>query len=64
LGSPPKTNLAWGATAGFQAGFGWIATGLGIVALLERRRKAYVLIDGGYLTLALVLMGTILGGWR
>jgi hypothetical protein len=64
LGSPPKTNLAWGATAGFQAGFGWIATGLGIVALLERRRKAYVLIDGGYLTLALVLMGTILGGCR
>jgi hypothetical protein len=56
--------LAWGATAGFQAGFGWIATGLGIVALFERRPKAYVLINGGYLTLALVLMGTILGGWR
>lgn len=60
----PKTNLVWGATAGFLAGFGWVAMGLGIVALFERRRLSYVLINGGYLTLALVLMGAILGAWR
>ena len=60
----PKTNLAWGATAGFLAGFGWIAMGLGIVSLFERRPWSYVLVNGGYLTLALVLMGAILGGWR
>jgi len=60
----PKTTIAWGATAGFLAGFGWVAMGIGIVALFERRSFAYVLINGGYLTLALVLMGAILGAWR
>ena len=60
----PKTTLVWGATAGFLAGFGWVAMGLGIVALFERRSWSYVLINGGYLTLALVLMGVVLGGWR
>ena len=60
----PKTNLAWGATAGFLAGFGWVAMGIGIVSLFERRPWAYVLVNGGYLTVALVVMGAILGGWR
>jgi hypothetical protein len=59
-----KTNLAWGTTAGFLAGFGWAAMGLGIVALFERRTWKYALINGGYLTLALTAMGAILGGWR
>jgi hypothetical protein len=60
----PKTNLAWGATAGFLAGFGWAAMGLWIVSLFERRPFSYALINGGYLTLALTLMGLILGAWR
>jgi hypothetical protein len=60
----PKTTLAWGATAGFLAGFGWAALGLSIVALFERRPWPYMFINGGYLTLALVVMGAILGGWR
>ena len=60
----PKTNLAWGATAGFLAGFGWVAMGIGIVSLFERRPWSYVLVNGGYLTVALVVMGAILGGWR
>lgn len=60
----PKTNLAWGATAGFLAGFGWVAMGIGIVALFERRSLKYVLINGGYLTVALTSMGAILGAWR
>jgi hypothetical protein len=59
-----KANLAWGTTAGFLAGFGWAAMGLGIVALFERRTWKYMLINGGYLTLALTAMGAILGGWR
>src|SRR6266568_6934162 len=33
----PKTTLAWGATAGFLAGFGWVAMGIGVVSLFERR---------------------------
>jgi hypothetical protein len=60
----PKTDLIWGATAGFLAGFGWAATGLGVVSLFERRPLSYMLINGAYLTLALTLMGAILGGWR
>ena len=31
-----KTNVSWGATAGFLAGFGWIAMGIGVVAVFER----------------------------
>lgn len=62
--SDPKTTLAWGATAGFLAGFGWVAMGIGIVSLFEHRPLKYVLVNGGYLTVALVLMGAILGGWR
>jgi membrane-associated HD superfamily phosphohydrolase len=59
-----KTTWSWGATAGFLAGFGWVVMGIGIVSLFERRPWAYVLINGGYLTLALVAMGAILGAWR
>jgi hypothetical protein len=59
-----KTTVVWGTAAGFLAGFGWIAMGLSIVALFERRSFRYMLINGGYLTLALVLMGAILGAWR
>ena len=60
----PKTNAAWGATAGFLAGFGWVAMGIGIVSLFERRPWAYVFVNGGYLMVALVVMGAILGAWR
>jgi hypothetical protein len=60
----PKTDLIWGATAGLLAGFGWAAMGLGVVSLFERRPLSYMLINGGYLTFALTLMGAILGGWR
>lgn len=60
----PKTTAAWGATAGFLAGFGWAAMGIGIVSLFERRSLTYALINGGYLTVALTVMGAILGVWR
>jgi hypothetical protein len=60
----PKTTVAFGAAAGFAAGFGWAGMGLAIVALFERRPWRYILINGGYLTVALTLMGTILGAWR
>jgi hypothetical protein len=58
----PKTTIAWGATAGFLAGLGWVAMGIGIVSLFERRPWSYVAVNGGYLTVALVLMGAILRG--
>lgn len=59
-----KTNAAWGMTAGFLAGFGWVALSIAIIALFERRSWKYILINGGYMTLAFTLMGLIIGGWR
>ena len=60
----PGTTLAFGAMAGFLAGFGWVLVGIGIVAVFEHRSWKYVVINGGYLTVALTVMGVILGGWR
>ena len=60
----PTTTAAWGATAGFLAGFGWCFMGIGIVCLFERKPWSYVLINGGFLTVALTIMGVILGTWR
>ena len=60
----PSTTLAWGATAGFLAGFGWVALGFAIVSLFESRPFSYVLVNGGYMVTALVVMGAIIGGWR
>ena len=60
----PKTTALWGATAGFLAGFGWVALGIAIIALFERRSWRYVAINAGYMTVAFVVMGFILGAWR
>ena len=60
----PTTTLAWGATAGFLAGFGWVGLGFGVVGLFESRSLSYVLINGGYMMVAFVVMGAIIGGWR
>lgn len=59
-----KTTATWGATAGFLAGFGWVALSVAIIALFERRSWKYILINGGYMTVAFILMGLIIGAWR
>ena len=46
------------------AGLGWAALSLWVVSLFERRPFAYVLINGGYLTIGFAIMGLILGLWR
>ena len=51
-------------TLGLGSVFGWVAMGIGVVSLFERRPWTYVFINGGYLTVALVVMGAILGRWR
>ncbi|HEY1657283.1 MAG TPA: DUF1761 domain-containing protein [Candidatus Sulfotelmatobacter sp.] len=60
----PKTTALWGATAGFLAGFGWVALSIATIALFERRSWKYVLINGGYMTVSFVIMGLIIGAWR
>jgi hypothetical protein len=58
------TTVSWGATAGFLAGVGWIAFGIGVITLFERRPLAYALVNGGYMGVSLTIMGAILGAWR
>ncbi|HMR90785.1 MAG TPA: DUF1761 domain-containing protein [Chitinophagaceae bacterium] len=58
-----KTDVTWGAIAGFLAGI-WVFCGLAIVSLFEQRSARYIFINGGYLVLSLVLMGAIIGLWR
>lgn len=59
-----KTTVTWGAAAGFLAGIGCVAMSIGVISLFERGLWTYLMVNGGYLTAALVLMGAILGAWR
>lgn len=59
-----KTDMAWGTTAGFFAGFGFSALIFSVVALFEQRSWKYILINGGYITIYFTLIGFILGTWR
>lgn len=59
-----QTTAAWGATAGFLAGFGFSTLIFAIIALFERRSWRYILINGGYITVYFTLIGLLLGLWR
>ena len=58
-----KTDLAWGATAGFLAGL-WVFCAVGMHGLCEHRSWRLIFINGGYSIVALMLMGAIIGVWR
>ena len=58
-----KTDIVWGTIAGFLAGF-WVFCGVAIIGLFEHKSARYIFINGGYMLLALVLMGAIIGVWR
>ena len=59
----PEATLGFGAAAGFAAGFGWVGMFLGILYLFENRSLSAWGINAGYCTLALTVMGAILGAW-
>jgi hypothetical protein len=59
-----ETTLTWGMIAGGLAGAGWVACGVGMVALFEGRSWSYIAINAGYQVVAFLVMGAILGGWR
>lgn len=63
LNSPTMT-LGQAVLYGFFTGFGWIAMAIFVIGLFERRSTKLMLINGGYMTVALTAMGAILGGWR
>ena len=54
-------GVAFGVAAGAAAGFAWVAAGMAITYLFERRPLALWLIDGGYHALAFTLMGALIG---
>jgi len=58
-----RTDVTWGTIAGFLAGL-WPFCGIAITGLFEQKSARYILINGGYLLVALTLMGAILGLWR
>lgn len=60
----PTTNTVWGMTAGALAGFGWVALAIAVVGVFENKSWTYILINGGYMTVAFVVMGAIIGAWR
>ena len=60
----PGTNVTWGMAAGALAGLGWVAMGIAIIGVFENRSWAYIAINGGYMTLAFIIMGAIIGAWR
>ncbi len=62
LAGPP--NLAWGLAAGALAGAGWVATGMGITYLFEKRSLKLWLVNAGYHAVTFVVMGGILGAWK
>lgn len=58
-----KTDVSWGATAGFLAGI-WTFSAIAIHSLFELKCWRYIFINGGYSLVSLTLMGTIIGAWR
>lgn len=59
-----NTDAAWGATAGFLAGFGWSTLIFAVIGLFEQRSWRYIFINGGFITVYFTLIGFILGIWR
>ena len=60
----PTTDVSWGMTAGALAGFGWVAMAVAIIGVFESKSWIYILINGGYMTVAFTVMGAIIGAWR
>jgi hypothetical protein len=58
------TDAAWGATAGFLAGFGWSTLIFAIIALFEQKSWKYIFINSSFITVYFTLIGFVLGIWR
>lgn len=56
-----STGLAFGVSAGLAVGITWVAAGLGVNYLFERRSVWLWAINAGYNVVAFGLMGLIIG---
>jgi hypothetical protein len=61
--SDPKIDLKMAIIYGLLTGL-WIFCGIAIVALFEMKSARYIFVNGGYMIVALALMGAIIGAWR
>jgi Protein of unknown function (DUF1761) len=61
--SAPEIDLTMSIVYGALTGL-WIFCGIAIVALFEHKTARYIFINGGYMLVALTLMGAIIGLWR
>jgi len=59
-----KSGISFGVIIGLLTGAGLALPVFSIVALFEKRPLSYVLINGGYIVVTSILMGTILGLWK
>lgn len=59
----PDAGFAFAVAAAGSVGLCWVATSLGVIYLFERRPLAHWLVNGGYVVVAFLLMGVILGAW-
>ena len=60
----PSLSPGMATFYGFATGFGWIAMAIFVIGLFERRSVKLMLINGGYMTVTLTLMGLVIGLWR
>ncbi len=56
-----ESDAAFGFFAGFAAGFGWVALSFGINYVFEHKPLKLLLINAGYFTVLLSIMGLIIG---
>lgn len=59
----PDATTGFAVFAAFAAGFGWVALGMGVTYLFERKPLGLWLIDGGYHAVSFTVMGVVLGLW-
>lgn len=59
----PDADAGFGLFAGFAAGFGWVALSFGINYMFEHRPFKLFLINAGYFTVLLSIIGLILGAF-
>lgn len=60
----PENKPMMGALWGFLAGFGWVATFVGMHYLFERKSFRLFLINAGYSIVSLTVMGVIIAAWK
>jgi len=60
----PSVDAKSGAFYGFLTGFGWVLTGIGVIAMFELKSWTYIVINGFYWVVSLTVMGFILGAWK